>query len=140
MKRNFLTLIALIIVANLLSFVLIPGTTQAQIEQDIKNQLKPVEDVYDPDSDVDESTFAKAIADIIKVVLGFLGIVFLILILYAGLMWITSAGNEEKISTAKKVMTAAVIGAAIVLSAYAITYFVIDQLLEATGVEDSGLD
>ena len=47
-------------------------------------------------------------------------------------MWMTSAGNEEKIATAKKTMTAAIIGVAIVLAAYAITFFVMDQLLVAT--------
>ena len=71
-------------------------------------------------------------SDIIKFFLSFLGIIFIILIVYAGFMWMTSAGEEAKISKAKSTMVAAVIGLAIVLAAYAITYFVIDQILEST--------
>ena len=75
---------------------------------------------------------AEVVSMIIRVLLSFLGVIFVILIIYAGFLWLTSAGNEDKISKAKKTMTAAVIGLAIVLAAYTITYFVIDKLLEAT--------
>jgi len=53
--------------------------------------------------------------------LAFLGVVFFILILYAGLSWILSLGNEEKITQAKDMITAAVLGLIVVLGAYAIT-------------------
>jgi uncharacterized membrane protein len=141
MKKNLSKLMLLALITNLFYFVMIPVPTygQSNINRDIKQQLEPIEDIYSPGSKVDEKTFAKAIADVIRIILGFLGIIFLILILYAGFMWMTSAGNEEKISNAKKTMVAAVIGAAIVLAAYAITYFVISNLLIATGVAKSGL-
>ena len=77
-------------------------------------------------------TFGQMIAYIIEFILSFLGVIFIILTIYAGFLWMTSAGNEEKISQAKKIMISAVIGLAIVFSAYALTYFVIDKLLEAT--------
>ena len=141
MKKNLSKFMLLAVITSLFYFVLIPMPTygQSNINRDIKQQLEPIEDIYSPGSKVDEKTFAKAIADVIRIILGFLGIIFLILILYAGFMWMTSAGNEEKISNAKKTMVAAVIGAAIVLAAYAITYFVISNLLIATGVAKSGL-
>ena len=72
------------------------------------------------------------ISQIIKTALSFLGLIFVILIIYAGFLWLTSAGNEDKISKAKKIMVASVIGLAIVLSAYAITIFVLEKLLRAT--------
>lgn len=119
---------------NFLAFLAVPMALadSSQVNNLIRDQLKPVEDIYSPNQHVDSTTFAKSISQIIKVVLGFLGIIFLVLILYAGFTWMTAAGNEDKISTAKKTMTAAIIGVAIVLSAYMITYFVIDQLLIAT--------
>ena len=133
MKRSLATFLGLILITNLLSFALAPtAIADEEIGDLIRDQLEPIEDVYGQD-DVDSGTFARAIADIIKIVLGFLGIIFLVLILYAGFSWMTSGGNEEKISKAKKIMTAAVVGAAIVLAAYAITFFVVDALLEATG-------
>lgn len=75
---------------------------------------------------------AVIISDIVKVFLSFLGVLFIVLIIYAGFMWMTAAGSEDKISQAKTTIVAAVIGLAIVLAAYAITYFVLDQIIEAT--------
>jgi hypothetical protein len=84
-------------------------------------------------------TIGEMISNIIKIVLSFLGLIFFVLILYAGFLWMTAAGNDEKISKAKNIMTSAVIGLVIVLSAYLITYFVVDQALEATS-NTVGLD
>lgn len=61
-------------------------------------------------------------------VLGLTGTIFFVLVVYAGLMWMTSAGNEESSTKAKKILTAAIIGLIIVLSAYAITTFVGNSL------------
>jgi phage shock protein PspC (stress-responsive transcriptional regulator) len=72
------------------------------------------------------------VSAILKMVLSFLGLLFFLLILYAGFLWMTSAGNDEKIEKAKAIMKGAVIGLLIILMAYVITYFVIDQALEAT--------
>ena len=73
-----------------------------------------------------------SVARVIKFILGFLGLIFVILTLYAGFMWMTSAGNDDKVSKAKQILWGAVIGVAIVLGAYAITDFVITNLYEAT--------
>lgn len=71
-------------------------------------------------------------ARIIKIFLGFMGIVFLVLIVWAGYNWMTAAGNEEKITKAKDVLTAAVIGLIIILAAYAITDYITDCVLDIT--------
>src|SRR3989344_5985033 len=76
------------------------------------------------------------IANIIRVVLGFVGIVILGLMVYAGFLWITAAGDEGKIDRAKHILINATIGLAITLSAFAITQFVISQLSSATGFGD----
>lgn len=77
------------------------------------------------------------VARIIRVALGFLGIVTVVLILYGGFLWMTSAGNEETIAKAKKVIINAVIGLAIILSALAITQFILRGLLAALGTPAS---
>ncbi|OGL68091.1 hypothetical protein A3D58_00785 [Candidatus Uhrbacteria bacterium RIFCSPHIGHO2_02_FULL_46_47] len=71
-------------------------------------------------------------ARIIRVALGFLGIVVLTLIIYGGFLWMTAAGNEETIEKAKKVLRNAIIGLIIILTSFAITQFVINKLIEAT--------
>jgi len=64
------------------------------------------------------------IGTLLGAVLGFTGTIFFVLVVYAGLMWMTAAGNEERTEKAKKILTAAIIGLIIVLSAYAITSFI----------------
>ncbi len=72
------------------------------------------------------------IANIIRIFLGLLGIIALVLMIYAGFVWMTSGGSEEKIGEAKKILTNATVGLVIILSAYAIVSFVITRLLSAT--------
>jgi hypothetical protein len=57
-------------------------------------------------------------------VISFVGIIFFILMLYAGFLWMTAAGDEKKIEQAKQILLAAIIGLVIVGAAYAITKFV----------------
>jgi phosphoglycerol transferase MdoB-like AlkP superfamily enzyme len=67
-------------------------------------------------------------AQIIKIALSFLAIIFLILIVIAGFKWMTASGNEEQIKKSTATIKAAVIGLIIVLAAYTITYFIFQQL------------
>lgn len=71
------------------------------------------------------------VARIISVTLGLLGTIVVVIIIYAGFQWMTAGGNEDQVSEAKKRITAAVIGLAIILSAYAITQFVVTNLYSA---------
>ncbi len=73
------------------------------------------------------------IARIIRAALGLLGIIALVLIIYAGYTIMTAGGNEEKIATGKKIIINATIGLAIILSAFAIVQFLITRLAAATG-------
>jgi len=70
------------------------------------------------------------IGDIISYILGFVGIIFLILTIAGGLMWMTAGGSEERVAKAKKLIVNATIGIILVFSAYAITYFVTETLLK----------
>lgn len=137
MKKKLITaFLGLVLMTNFLMVGLTPITVGAagsdEIGGLIKEQLDPVQEIYGQD-EVNSKTLAETISNLIKVALGFLGIIFLILILYAGFMWMTAAGNEDKISKAKDIIKAAVIGVAVIISAYAITFFVIDNILLATG-------
>ncbi|MEA1937306.1 MAG: pilin, partial [Patescibacteria group bacterium] len=65
-------------------------------------------------------TLAEGGERIIGYILGLIGSVFLLLIVISGAMYMTSAGNEERIASSKKILTAAVIGLAIALLAYSL--------------------
>jgi hypothetical protein len=72
------------------------------------------------------------VSRMINVSLGLLGTVSLVLILWAGFKWMTSGGNEEEAKNARKILIAATIGLAIILSAYSISNFVVNNLYKAT--------
>ena len=68
------------------------------------------------------------IATIIQATLSLLGIIFIILMIYGGGIWMTAKGNEQQVDKAKGLITAAIIGLVIVVAAYAISYFVIQTI------------
>jgi len=72
------------------------------------------------------------ISQIIRVALGFLGVVAVVIILLGGFKWMASGGNDEKVKKAKQLIFSGIIGLAIVLSAFAIASFVITQISTAT--------
>lgn len=72
------------------------------------------------------------VGEYINIFLGLLGIILVILLVYGGYLWMTSMGSQEKTTKAKTLITDAVIGLIIVLAAYAISNFVITQLINAT--------
>ncbi len=74
------------------------------------------------------------IARIIYVFLGVLGTILLVIILYAGFLWMTAGGDDDKITQAKTWIKNGVIGLIIILCSYAITYFVVTRLM---GIRDS---
>jgi uncharacterized membrane protein len=67
--------------------------------------------------------------NIIKPALGVVGLIFLLLMIYAGFLWMTGGGNATQVSKAKDIMIAAVLGTIIVSAAYAITNFVFDTFV-----------
>jgi len=75
------------------------------------------------------STMYEMIGEINNTVLGFLGVLFLILIIFGGIMWMTASGNEEKVKKASELMSHAAIGLAIVLFAFLLTNFVIFKII-----------
>lgn len=72
-------------------------------------------------------------AEVISILLGFLGIVAVVLIILAGFKWMTAGGDKSKIDEAKSLMTNAVIGLVIILSAWALSNFVINNAMKVTG-------
>lgn len=72
------------------------------------------------------------VASVIRIILGFLGIVAVIIILLGGFKWMTAGGNEEKVGEARKLIIQGIIGLVIILAAFGIATFVINSLLSAT--------
>lgn len=82
------------------------------------------------------------VGTVISTFLSILGALFLVLTIYGGFIWMSAQGAEEEVTKAKKIITQAVIGLAIVMAAYAISYFVTSNIQKATTAENptSGID
>lgn len=64
------------------------------------------------------------VGSVIKILLSFLGVIFLVLLIYGGYLWMMDRGEEALAKKAKDIIKNAIIGLIIVLAAYAITNFV----------------
>ncbi|MBI1908155.1 hypothetical protein HYS28_01915 [Candidatus Uhrbacteria bacterium] len=108
--------------------LMFPATTNAQ-------QLE-AEDILDEDfgdtAGLGQADLKTTIGQLIRVLLGFLGVVAVVIILLGGFKWMTAGGNDEKVAEAKRLIIAGIIGLAIILSAFAIASFVISSIIGAT--------
>jgi hypothetical protein len=64
------------------------------------------------------------ILNIVKYLLTFLGLIAVVFVMWAGFLWMTSEGDPAKIDKAKKTLVNAVIGVAIIISAFAIVIYI----------------
>jgi len=74
----------------------------------------------------------KIVTNIINIALGFLGILAIVIIMYAGFLWMMSGGNPDKINKAKHILISGAIGLVIVMSSFAIASFVLDAIFRST--------
>jgi hypothetical protein len=88
---------------------------------------------YEDISGSEDTYFAEKLGNFIEILLSFLGVVFLVLIIYGGFMWMTAQGNEEQVGKAKKIIVNSVVGTVIVMLAYAITFFVLWATSDSAG-------
>lgn len=77
---------------------------------------------------VAKSTLPTYLGKIINTVVAVLGSVLVALFIYGGVLYMTAAGNEKRVETAKTVLTYAVIGITIVFAAYIISKLVLTAI------------
>ena len=62
-----------------------------------------------------ETTAAEIAGKVVNSFFGVLGVIFIILAIYGGYLWMTASGNEEQVKKAKSVITQAIIGISVTL-------------------------
>jgi len=72
------------------------------------------------------------IGNLISIILGVVGIVLVIYIVQAGVMYMTAGGDDKKVGEAKTMIKNAVIGIVLIVAAYSISSFVINAISQAT--------
>ena len=95
-------------------------------EQDygLNETVQEIDAFKDQNPQTDINFIQTKAGQIIGTALSFVGILFLILVIYAGIMWMTAQGNEQKVTKAKDLLINSIVGLIIVFAAYAITAFV----------------
>ncbi|MFA5052143.1 MAG: hypothetical protein WC544_03740 [Patescibacteria group bacterium] len=105
----------------------------------ISHRAMAVESIqFDPNGEIKNSLQLpdKSPVDItirtIQWVLGMLGLVAVIMIIFGGFMWMTAAGNEERVKKAKTILTSAIIGMIVILLSWAMVTFVVVRVNNVT--------
>ena len=102
-----------------------PGTA-------ILSNLSPIGSTGFNDTNQSGTRLPAMIGGYISQALALLGIILVVIIIYAGFQWMTAQGDADKVKTAKKMIGQAVVGMAIILAAYAITNFVVASIVNGT--------
>lgn len=66
----------------------------------------------------------QTVINVIRWALGFLTLLAVVYVIYGGFVWLTAAGNEDRVEKAKQIILQAMIGLVIILLAWAIVAFV----------------
>lgn len=98
---------------------------------DYTTELDAATTVVYGDSGANSSSIYFIVGTLISTLLSIVGIVFLILVLWAGSLWMTAGGNEKQVEKAKDMMIRAVVGLVILLASYSISNFVVQSLITA---------
>ena len=131
MKNYQLKIISLIAISILISFLMSVSISQAT--NVIDTMKAGLTNVGLPGGGNPEQKATDIVGGIINAFLSIFGTIFLILMIFGGYKWMVASGREEEVKKAKDTIRAAIIGLIIVISAYAISYFVVLSLQTAAG-------
>ena len=83
-----------------------------------------------------ESDFKSLALTILNYFLGFLGFVSVIMVIYGGILYVTSAGNDDNVGKAKKILLYAATGIVLIFVSFALVNTILGAALG--GASDGG--
>lgn len=98
----------------------------------LENVGKGVETAAKPSGLTTGPELPVLVGNLIGAALGFVGVVLLVMLIYAGFLWMTAGGNMETVKKAQQQIKNAIIGLIIIAASYAITNFVLQSFSGAT--------
>lgn len=126
MKKILKTLVFLLFIFALLPQNVGAGIIDSELGADITKQDTSLNDK----AKFGDSTIAGTVATVITAFLSLLGIIFTLLILYSGFLWMTAGGDSDQVQKAKQGISRSIIGIVILMSAYSIMFFVFRYVLD----------
>ena len=121
LTKSFKQTFALFSLVLLFGFGLFMNTTRAA---DVGYCLEDTADAAGLRGDI---SLPDLIGNVIGTGLSMIGVLFFILMVYGGFLWMTAHGNEDQSKKAFDTIIAATIGILVVIAAYAITRFVFES-------------
>lgn len=134
-KKILITLILSLVIFGLSANLTSAGPEDSDMIKRLTNTGQAAE--FAP---VTTYSLPRTIGQIIKVFLSILGILFMSYIVYAGYLWMTAGGNEERLNKAKAIIRGSIIGLIIALSAYIITATAVEYFTRAGGYEAASIE
>lgn len=130
MKKQLIKLfcLSLVIFSSLNVSVQVSAQSASSSNQSLAETIGGPAETMQGSAGLSDVTIGVIVAAVVKAALGLLGIIFLIIIIFAGYRWMTASGNEEAIKKAQDAIKRGIIGLVIVILAYAITAFIFNQL------------
>ncbi len=107
---NLMKTLSSIVSAGVLSVILFAEKTFASGSAYISNDDKYAGAVDQP--------FRDAVISFINYFLGFLGLIAVVMVIYAGILLVTGQGEEEQINKGKKIILWAAIGILVIMLSY----------------------
>ena len=126
MKGIFKQALILLVIIILL---VLPYFVFAQVTEPLQrlaNVASGDQGPYQPYTDINASYM---VGIVISAFFSLLGLIFVILMLYAGYNWMTAAGDEKKVDKAKDTLRRAIVGIIITVGSYAIWNFVLANFI-----------
>ncbi|MFA6322205.1 MAG: pilin [Candidatus Buchananbacteria bacterium] len=84
-----------------------------------------------------ENSLSELVGNIARAVISLIGVIFISFTIYGGFLWMTAAGNDEKVTKAKNIIRDGAIGIVVILASAAIFYFVMSAISGTAGTQSS---
>ena len=85
------------------------------------------------EQNTDTDTVNTIIGKAINAVLGIVGSLALVMFIYGGVLWMTAAGNEQRVQKGKDTLFWAVLGLIVIFASYSIVTFVLEKVVGGAG-------
>jgi cytochrome bd-type quinol oxidase subunit 2 len=88
---------------------------------------------------VTDKSLAQSIGKVIKFALSLTGVIFLVLTVYAGFLWMLAGGNAEQVEKAQGIMKTAILGLIVIVGCYGIVVFILAAITAVTNTQNNSV-
>lgn len=104
------------------------GNIRIAQETDSQKKIREVKEAAKGLSQLPSTSPQAIIGRGIQILMMFMGAIMFLLVVYAGVLWMTAQGNTEKIGTAKNIMIWTSLGVVAMLTSYIVISFIFSRV------------